>query len=172
MIAVIFPGHCHAASVLLHISASVVARKVTHIPLPSDRAARGLRLAHSSKWGVDDAMILLLTCIFPAFGRRAGRPRRGKKSRREPSAAGGRAPLTQAASLRQGARCRDDVAMCTPSRERGRAVMAKSDFSGPGPAGIHRDDLAAGKCAMEIYHDNGGRLSAQVTVLLGTGAAV
>src|ERR1700730_4781135 len=102
---------------------------------PSACTVRRLGFKNSINNRIMLAIPLLLACIFPAFGRRAGGPRRGKKSRREPSAAGGRAPVTQAASLRQGARGRDDVAMCIPlAGEQGGAAMAKSDFSGPGPA--------------------------------------
>lgn len=97
------------ASSLDCICSSSISRKV-----PQPHPMRHLGLNNSIKRGINQSESLLPTCIFPAFGRRAGGPgvRRAKPPRARHSQR--RAPLTQDASLRQGGRIRDEVAARAP----------------------------------------------------------
>jgi hypothetical protein len=95
------------------IFASGIAGKVTHRPCRVP-APREVYFVGTSNRGATPAVILLPTCIFPALGRLAGGPRRGKPSRRDAGVACGWAPLTRPAPLRQGDRIRDDVGTRAP----------------------------------------------------------
>jgi uncharacterized OB-fold protein len=79
---------------------------------------------------------------------------------RDADAAHGRMPLTQPASPREGGRIPEDIAARAPVAGERKDVMtdpADTDFSGPGPAAIYRDNLAAGKFTIQICATCGGK---------------